>query len=109
MDEVWVMVFMGVVLKIPVGMMLYTVWWAIKAAPEPESAEGGTDDGHGFRRRMRPPKRPQGPRRGPHAPDTLPLPDCPPAGRTRPAGRPAPLPRVGEHAGAATERALRES
>jgi hypothetical protein len=84
MDGVWPIVFLAVVLKIPVAFLLYTVWWAVKAEPETEEApadEAGGD--HGFRRWRKQPKGPRGPRRGPHAPDSLPLPDCPPGGRTR--------------------------
>ena len=110
MDQVWVIIFMGVVLKIPVGMMLYTVYWAVKATPDPETSEvSGNDDDHGFgRRNRRPGHGPNGPRRDPHTPGTAPIPDCPPAVRARRKGRPAPLPRVGEHSGAAIERSLSE-
>jgi len=74
--------FLAVILKIPVGLLLYLVWWAFHAYELPEEAsEGGDDDG--FRRFRREPKRPRGPRRGPHAPDARPLPACPPGGRMR--------------------------
>jgi hypothetical protein len=96
----WPIFFLAVILKIPVGLMLYLVYWAVKAQPETEEApEGGAED-HEFRRWQRLPKGPLGPRRGPHAPDALPLPDCPPGGRRRVARQPAPV-RV---AGARAER-----
>jgi hypothetical protein len=78
----WPIFFLGVVLKIPVGLMLWIVWWAIRAVPAPEEAppEGGEDRFGRFRRQ---PRRPRGPRRGPHAPDARPLPGCPPGRRTR--------------------------
>jgi hypothetical protein len=85
----WPIFFLAVILKIPVGLMLYLVYWAVKAQPEIEEApEGGAED-HEFRRWQRPPRKPRGPRRGPHAPDALPLPDCPPGGRTRVVTQPA--------------------
>ena len=36
MHGVWPIIFLAVVLKIPVGFLLYTVWWAVKATPEAE-------------------------------------------------------------------------
>lgn len=69
------MIFMGLVLKIPVVAAVWLIWHAIRSEPEPAEAaedEGGTQN----RRFRREPKRPRGPRRGPHAPDALPLP-CP--------------------------------
>lgn len=86
--------FLGVVLKIPVGLLLYLVWWAFHQQPAPEEASGGNADEHEFRRWDREPRRPRGPRRGPHAPDARPLPDCPPGGRTRVTPAPGPV-RVG--------------
>jgi len=75
----WPIFFLAVILKIPVGLMLYLVYWAVKAQPEIEEApEGGAED-HEFRRWQRPPR----------APDALPLPDCPPGGRTRVVTQPA--------------------
>ena len=61
----WAFVWMMVVLKIPIGMLLWLVWYAAKA-PEPEEHE--RDDGGGSRRHPHSP-RPRGPRpprRGPH-------------------------------------------
>ena len=48
----WVPIFfLMVVLKIPVGFLLYIAWWAFHAQPEPEEAPAGPDDGgHGFKR-----------------------------------------------------------
>ena len=74
--------FLMVVLKVPVAMLLYLVWWSLRAMPDVEEAPGGSDD-HEFRRWNRPKPGPRGPRRGPHAPDARPLPDCPPGGRKR--------------------------
>lgn len=99
MDEgLQVMIFMGLVLKIPVGFACWLIYWALKAEPEPvEGGEGGSED-HGRRRFRREPKRPRDPRRGPHAPDSLPLP-CPDEGTLRVGrghGTRTPLP-VGSH------------
>ena len=87
--------FLMVILKIPVGLLLYLVWWAFHAETQPEEAPPDSDD-HRFRRFRREPKRPRGPRRGGHGPDALPLPDCPP-GRARAGGQRAdagPRPRA---------------
>ena len=91
MEGFWPIFFLMVILKIPVGALLYLVWWAFRASTVPE--EGTQPDDGRFRhfRREPKPKRPRGPRRGPHAPDALPLPDCPPGGRTRVVTRPAPV------------------
>ncbi len=82
--------FLMVVLKIPVGLLLYIVWWAFRAETRPEQAPPEGDD-HRFRRFRREPKRPRGPRRGGHGPDAVPIPDCPPGGRSRVVTAPAPL------------------
>ena len=100
MEGFWPIFFLMVVLKIPVAALLYLVWWAIRA--EPQVAEEPDGDGHGFRRFG--PRRPGGPRRGPHAPDALPLPECPPGGRRR-----APAPAVAGRPLGAGESARRGS
>lgn len=71
----WVpIVFLMFVLKIPVAMLLYIVWWAFHADTDPEEApDQGAEDPH-FRRFRRQPRLPRGPRRGGPAPDCLPLP-----------------------------------
>lgn len=83
--------FFLVILKIPVGLMLYLVWWAFHAQPEVEDAPPGAAGDHEFRRWGREPRLPRGPRRGPHAPDAQPLPDCPPGGRRRVHTPPVPV------------------
>jgi hypothetical protein len=84
----WPIFFLGVVLKVPVAAALYLVWWAVRAEPEVEELP---DDGdHRFRRWRAEPRRPRGPRRGPHQPTAAPLPTCPPGGRFRVVGPPAP-------------------
>jgi hypothetical protein len=87
MQGFWPIFFLAVILKIPVGFMLYLVWWAMRQTPETEEAPD--DGGHDFNRFRREPRRPRDPRRGPHAPDGAPLPDCPPGGRVRVVERPA--------------------
>ncbi len=60
----WTFIFLMVILKIPIAMLLYIVWWAVKQTPD-EPAGGAGDSGG-----SRPPhpryRRPRGPRRGPH-------------------------------------------
>lgn len=70
------MIFMGLVLKIPIVGACWLIWHAVRAEPDP--AEAVEEDGGGseHRRFRREPKRPRDPRRGPHAPDALPVP-CP--------------------------------
>ena len=102
MHGVWPIVFLAVVLKIPVAFLLYTVWWAVKAEPQAEEAPQEGED-HGFHRWRREPRGPRGPRRGPHAPDAQPLPDCPPAGRTRVLTPPATVRAGLAHARGAAE------
>ena len=80
--------FLLVVLKIPVLGAIWLVWWASKQAPEPDGA--GDEDG-GFKRFRPDPRRPRGPRRGPHGGGARALPPCPPAGRTRVPAPPAPV------------------
>ncbi|HEY8467586.1 MAG TPA: hypothetical protein VIL04_12365 [Solirubrobacterales bacterium] len=85
------------ILKIPVLALLWLVWWAWRAEHPVEPA---SDDGGGanrFGRFRRQPKRPRGPRRGPHAPDTVPLPACPPGGRVRVFTPPAPVRAASAH------------
>jgi hypothetical protein len=104
MDGFWPIFFLAVILKIPVGFLLYTVWWAVRAQPETDEAPAEGEGDHGFRRWRPEPKRPRGPRRGPHAPDAQPLPDCPPGGRTRVLTPPAPARAGLAHARGAAER-----
>jgi len=71
------MIFMGLILKIPVLAACWLIWHAVRAEPDPAEAtdsDGGGNQRNHFRRvRKRPPP---GPRRGPHTPDSMPLP-CP--------------------------------
>lgn len=71
-------IFMGLILKIPVCAAAWLIWHAVRNEPDPAEAvedEGGSPEHRDFRRVPKP-KRPSGPRRGPHAPGSLPLP-CP--------------------------------
>ena len=73
-------ILMGLILKIPVAAACWLIWYAIRSEPDPvEAAEESDDPGRGRFRREPKPKRPRGPRRGPHAPDALPVP-CPTEG-----------------------------
>ena len=107
MEGTFPIIFLAVVLKIPVALLLYLVWWAFHAQPEIEEAPPGADD-HRFRRFRREPRGPRPPRRGPHAPDASPLPDCPPGGRKRIITPPVPVRAAtgsaGRHGRGAAER-----
>jgi hypothetical protein len=81
----WTFIWLMLLLKIPIGGMLWIVWWAIHKTDE-EPANSSDDDGGGKRRLQthRHPHAPRGrgplaPRRGPHA--GAPAPSSPP--RTR--------------------------
>ena len=96
-------IFMGLILKIPITAACWLIWHAVRAEPDPVEGEEITDDGHGgdrFRRDPRP-KRPGGPRRGPHAPDALPIP-CPAEDGGLRVNRPTAIP--GLATGSARER-----
>ena len=95
----WVPIFyFMVILKIPIAVLLWVVWWAWRAEhAEPTSDDGGSADRFGRFRRE--PNRPRGPRRGPHAPDSMPLPACPPGGRVRILTPPAPVRAASTHNG----------
>jgi hypothetical protein len=74
-------IFLMVVLKVPIAGLLYIVWWAIHAEPEPDVAtdeDGGTKQPRDPRpRQPRPhprPALPRSPRRGPHAAPPVPAP-----------------------------------
>jgi hypothetical protein len=72
-------IFLMVVLKAPIFGLLYIVWWAIRATPEPEPV---TDEDGGAKRPLNPrprnphprPALPRHPRRGPHGAPQLPAP-----------------------------------
>lgn len=62
----WAVFWIAVVLKIPVAMLLYLVWYAIKDPPvaeAPDGEDGGSDRDPRPHPRGRPP---HPPRRGPH-------------------------------------------
>jgi hypothetical protein len=59
-------IWLAVALKVPIGALLYLVWWAVKDPPVPATDEGG---GGSPDRDPRPHPRgrpPHPPRRGPH-------------------------------------------
>ncbi len=65
----WAFIYLMFVLKIPIGLLLWIVWWAIRS--EPESADAPEGGGGGTKvppRQPRHPRRPlpRNPRRGPH-------------------------------------------
>ncbi|HEU0024104.1 MAG TPA: hypothetical protein VFQ12_05715 [Thermoleophilaceae bacterium] len=93
MSGFWAVFWLAVVLKLPIGALLYIVWWAAKEPPlpEPEDGGGGAPRRDGPHPRLRPP---HPPRRGPHA-DPVPVaPSRVRAGSGRPR-RPAEPHRLG--------------
>ncbi|HZV74862.1 MAG TPA: hypothetical protein VFF79_14195 [Conexibacter sp.] len=71
--------FLMLALKIPLGMLLYLVWWAVRQTPE-EDGEPNNDGSGGSRVHDRPRRSPpRRPRRGPHGD---PAPATPPRIRT---------------------------
>jgi hypothetical protein len=71
-------IFLMVVLKLPIAGLLYIVWWAIHAEPEPVAAtsedDGGSKQPHDPRPRHPRPALPRPPRRGPHGTPPVPAP-----------------------------------
>lgn len=62
--EVWIVIFLLVVLKIPVAYLCCVIWYAIRAEPRPEEGASvtvdlGPDGGGGGPRRSRRPRFPR--------------------------------------------------
>jgi hypothetical protein len=57
-------------LKIPIVALLWIVWWAVRAEPDPEKDTKGGDGGSKIPRHPRKPF-PRRPRRGPHGDPAL--------------------------------------
>lgn len=76
----WTFVYLMVFLKLPIAALLWIVWWAIRAEPEPAVPpdDGGVKDRPHPRHPRTPPRR--GPRR--RDPHGAPLPAAPPRVRT---------------------------
>ena len=71
--EVWGFLWLMVALKLPIAALLWIVWWAVRATPEPET--GSEDEDGGIRPPRERPPRPEGPRRrGPHGDPVVPAP-----------------------------------
>ena len=66
MGEVWGFLWVMIALKIPLAMLLYIVWYAVKAVPEPTP---GDDRDGGIGPRSHGPRR-----RGPHGDGLVPPP-----------------------------------
>jgi hypothetical protein len=70
----WGFIWLMVLLKIPIGLLLWLVWWAVKQTPEEAEHDPARDDGGS---KVRHPRRPfpRPPRtRGPHGDPLLPAP-----------------------------------
>lgn len=80
----WGFVWLMLVLKIPIGLLLWLVWWAIRQEPDDAGETQGGDGGSKVRE-VRDPRHPRPPfprtprHRGPHGD---PLPASPPRTRT---------------------------
>lgn len=75
----WGFVWLMLVLKIPIGLLLWLVWWAIRQTPD-DAEEGQTGGDGGSKVRHPPPPFPRSPRRrGPHGD---PQPEAPARTRT---------------------------
>lgn len=84
MDVTFIYLMLG--LKIPIALLFYIVWWAVKAVPDAEGPEADEGEG-GTKVPPHPrPSSPPRPRRGPHgdpAPGVPPRTRKPAVGRTR--------------------------
>ena len=67
------MFYLFVGLKIPIFLLGWIVWWAVRQTPEPLEPEGG-DGGSKRARPHHPPALPRPPRRGPHGDPAPPSP-----------------------------------
>ena len=75
----WGFIWLMFVLKIPIFMLLYIVWWAVRQEPESGDENRG-DGGTRVHPHRHPPRRPKPGRRGPHGDPAMP---APPRVRTR--------------------------
>ena len=60
----WTFIYLMVILKIPIGALLWIVWWAINKEPETQGEGGGGSPIRPSRPPLSPRPRPS--RRGPH-------------------------------------------
>jgi hypothetical protein len=63
----WTFLWLMFLLKIPIGGLLWLVWWAIHKTDEPVTEQGEDGGSKVLPHRHRRPPRPRRPRRGPHA------------------------------------------
>ena len=69
----WGFIWLMFVLKIPIFMLLYIVWWAAREGPEPADEDRG-DGGQRVHPHRSPPGTPGPGRRGPHGDRATPPP-----------------------------------
>ena len=69
----WGFIWLMFVLKIPIFMLLFIVWWAVRQGPE-ETGENRGDGGSRVHPHRVPPRRPKPGRRGPHGDPAVPSP-----------------------------------
>ncbi|MDO8211888.1 hypothetical protein [Conexibacter sp. CPCC 206217] len=76
----WGFVWLMVVLKIPIGLLLWLVWWAVRQEPDDAAGEAPRGDGGSKVPQQRDPRHPHSPLprrprdRGPHGDPLLPPP-----------------------------------
>jgi hypothetical protein len=68
----WGFVWLMLALKIPIAMLLWLVWWAVKQTPEEAEQPDGGSGGSRVPHPRTPSPRPR--RRGPHGDPTVPAP-----------------------------------
>ena len=68
----WTFIYLMLVLKIPIALLLWIVWWAVHQTPDEQPVAG--DDGGSRRPRHPRGPLPRSPRRGPHAEPAPPAP-----------------------------------
>jgi hypothetical protein len=68
----WAFLWLMLALKIPIGMLLYLVWWAARQTDETE--DQGNGDGGTKTPPQHPHPSPRRPRRGPHGDPAVPSP-----------------------------------
>jgi hypothetical protein len=75
----WGFLWLMLALKIPLGMLLYLVWWAVKQTPEEAEQPGGDGGTKRIHPRQPFPRHPRPRHRGPHG---EPIPPAPARMRT---------------------------
>jgi hypothetical protein len=70
----WGFIWLMLLLKIPIGLLLWLVWWAVKQTPDEPAYDAARDDGGTKVRHPRTPFPRHPRRRGPHGDPLTPAP-----------------------------------